>query len=173
MSVESVMSSSRLILCCPLLLQPPIFPSIRVFSNELALHIRWPKYWPFSFSISPSSEYSGLISFRVDWFDLLAAQGTFKSLLQNYSSSPLSLLYGPTLTSIHDHWKAIPLTIWIFVSKLLSLFFNTLSSFVIGFLPRSKGLSILRLQSPSAVILKPKKIKSPTVSMFPHLFAMK
>ena len=109
MSIESVMPSNHLILCCPLLLLPSIFPSIRVFSNESVLCIRWPKYWSFSFSISPSNEYSGLISFTIDWFDLLAAQGTLKSLLQHHSSSinfsVLSLLYGPTLISIHESWK--------------------------------------------------------------------
>ena len=109
MSIESVMPSNHLVLCHPLLLLPSIFPSIRVFSNESALCIRWPKYWSFSFSISPSSEYSGLISFRIDWFDLLAVQGTLESLLQHHRSSinslALSLLYGPTLTSIHNDWK--------------------------------------------------------------------
>ena len=110
MSIESVMPSNHLILCCPLFLLPSIFPSIRVFSNESVLHIRWPKYWSFSFSISPSNEYSGLISFRIDWLDLLAVQGTLKSLLQHHSSKAinslaLSLLYSPTPTSIHDYWK--------------------------------------------------------------------
>ena len=110
MSIEPVMPSNHLILCCSLLLPPSIFPSIRVFSSESVLHIRWPKDWSFSFSISPSNEYSGLISFRIDWLDLLAAQGTLKSLLptpqfKSVSSSALSFLYGPTLTSIHDHWK--------------------------------------------------------------------
>ena len=104
MSIDSVMPSKHLILCRPLLLAS-IFPSIRVFSSESVLHIRWPKYWSFSFSISPSSEYSGLISFRIDWLDLLAVQGTLKSLLQHHSSSALSFLYGPTLTSILDYWK--------------------------------------------------------------------
>ena len=148
MSIESVMPSSHLILCCPLLLLPPIPPSIRVFSNESVLHIRWPKYWSFSFSISPSDEYSGLISFRIDWFDLLAVQGTLESLLQHHTqfksknSSMLSLLYGPTLTFINDYWKTIALSIQIFVSKVVSLLFNTLSVFVIAFLPRSKHLLI-------------------------------
>ncbi|KAB0373241.1 hypothetical protein FD755_014900 [Muntiacus reevesi] len=110
MPVESVMPSSHLILCRPLLLLPPIPPSIRVFSNESTLHMRWPKYWSFSFSISPSNEHPGLISFRMDWLDLLAVQGTFKSLLQHHSSKAsilrvLSFLHSPTLTSIHDHWK--------------------------------------------------------------------
>ena len=105
MSIESVMPSSHLILCCPLLLLPPIPPSIRGFSNESALHIRWPEYWSFSFSISPSNEHPGLISFSMDWLDLLAVQGTLKSLLQHHTFSVLSFLYSPTLTSIHDHWK--------------------------------------------------------------------
>ena len=111
MSIESVMPSNHLILCCPLLLPPSIFPSIRVFSNESALRIRWPKYWSFSFNISPSKEYSGLISFRMEWLDLLAVQGTLKSLLQHHTqfksinSSVLSFLYSPTLTSVHDYWK--------------------------------------------------------------------
>ena len=106
MSIESVMPSNHLILCCPLLLPPSIFPSIRVFSSELVLRIRWPKYWSFSFSISPSSEYSGLISFRIDWLDLLAVQGTLKSLLHHCSKvSALNFLYSPTPTSIHDYWK--------------------------------------------------------------------
>ena len=105
MSTELVLPSNHLILYHPLLLLPSVFPSIRVFSNESVLPIRWPKYWSFSFSISPSNEYSGLISFRIDWFDLLAVQGTLKSLLQHHSSLVLSLLYGPTLTSIHDYWK--------------------------------------------------------------------
>ena len=110
MSIELVMPSNHLILCCPLLLLPLIFPIIRVFPNESTLHIRWPKYWSFNFSISPSSEYSGLFTFRIDWFDLLPVQGTLESLLQYHSSksnnsSTLSLLYGPTLMSIHDYWK--------------------------------------------------------------------
>ena len=105
MSIESVMLPNHLILYCSLLLLPPIFPSIKVFSNELTLHIKGPKYWNFSFSISPSNEYSELISFRIDWFDLLAVQGTLKSLLQHHNSSLLSLLYGPTLTSVHEYWK--------------------------------------------------------------------
>ena len=112
MSIESVMSSNHRVLCCPLFLLPSIFPSIRVFSSESVLHIRWPKDWSFSFSISPTNEYSGLISFKIDWFDLLAVQGTLKSLLQHHSSKSihslvLSLLYGPALTSIHDYWKII------------------------------------------------------------------
>ncbi|KAF4022296.1 hypothetical protein G4228_014123 [Cervus hanglu yarkandensis] len=105
MSIESVMPSSHLILCHPLLLLPPIPPSIRVFSNESTLPMRWPKYWSFSFSINPSNEHPGLISFRMDWLDLLAVQGTLKSLLQHHSSKALSFLYSPTITPIHDHWK--------------------------------------------------------------------
>ena len=142
--------SNHLILCHPLFLLCSLFPSIRVFSNESAHCIRWPKYWSFSFSfsISPSNEYSGLISFRIHWFDLLAVQGTLRSLLQNHSSKAsaffmvLSLLYGPTLTYVRDDWKTIALTIWTFVSKVMSLLFNKLSWFVIDFLPRSKSLSI-------------------------------
>ena len=153
MSITSVMPSNYLILCCPLLLLPLIFPSIRVFSNELALHIRWPKYW--SFSISPSNEYSGLISFRTDWFDL-AVQGTLKSLLQ-YHSSKASILWCSAFFMVqlsHPYMttgKTTALTSD-FVSKMLSLLFNMLSRFVIAFLPRSNCLLISRLQSPSAVI---------------------
>ena len=167
MSIESMMPSNHLILCHSLLL-PSVFPSIRVFSNESALHIRWPKYWSFSFSISPSDEYSGLISFRIDWFDL-AVQGTLKSLLQHHSSKASILrlsaffmvqLSHPYMTT----WKTITLTIQTFVSKVMSLLFNMLSRLVIAFLPRSKCLLISSLQSPSAVILEPKRIKSVTVS---------
>ena len=154
------MPSNHLILCCPVLLLPSIFPSIRVFPNESALHIKWPKY-SFSFSISPSNEYSGLISFRIDWLDLLAVQGTLKSLLQHHSSKAsilwLSALFIVQLS--HPYMttgKTIALTRWIFVSKVMSLFFNLLSRFVIAFLPRSKHLLISWLQSPSAVILEPK-----------------
>ena len=131
-----------IILCHPLLLSPSIFPSFRVFSNESVLCIRWPKYWSFSFNISPSNAYSGLITFRIDCFDLLAVQETHKSLLQHHSSKA-SILWcsafvnGPTVTSIHDYWKTIALTIWTFVGKVISLLFNTLSRFVIAFLPRS------------------------------------
>ena len=147
MSFESVMPSNHLILCHPLLLLPSIFPSIRVFSSELALHIRWPKYWSFSFSISPSNEYSGLISFKIDWFDLLAVQGTLKSLLQRHNSKASTLqcsiffivqLSHPYMTT----GKAIALTIQNFVGKVESLLFNTLSRFIITFLPRSKHLLI-------------------------------
>ena len=141
------MPSNNLIFCCPLLLLPSIFPSIRVFSNESALHIRWPKYWIFSFSIGPSNEYSGLISFRIDWFDLLAVQGTLKSLLQHHSSKAsivqrsgffMVQLSHPYMTT----GKTIALTRWTFVSKVMSLLFNTLFRFVIAFLPRSKHLLI-------------------------------
>ena len=156
--------------CCPLLL-PSIFPNIKVFSNESVLHIRWPKYWSFSFNISPSNEYSGLISFRSDWFDLLAVQGTLKSLLQHdnskTSTSALSFLYSPTLTSIHDYWKNHSLTRQTFVGKVMSLLFNMLSRMVVAFLPRSKCLFISWLQSPSAVTLEPKKIVCHCFHCFP------
>ena len=166
------MPSNHLILCHPLLLLPSVFPSIRVFSNELALCTRWPKYWSFSFSISPFNEYSGLISFRLDWFYLLDVQRTLKNLLQHHSLKAsvlqvLSLLYGPTLTSINDYWKTMALTIWTFVSKVLCLHFNKLYRFVIAFLPKSKHLLISWLQSLPTGILEPKKIKSVTVSTFP------
>ena len=147
---ESAMLSNHLILCHPLLLLPSTFPSLKVFSNESALRIRWAQYWSFSFGISPSNEYSGLISFRIDWFDLLAVQVTLKSLLQKFeriSSSVLSLLYSPTLTSIHDFWKNHSSTIQIFVDEVLSLLFNMLSRLIIAFLPRSKCLLISGLQS--------------------------
>ena len=176
MSIESVMPSSHLILFCPLLLPPSIFSSIRVFSNESVLCIRWPKYWSFSFSISPSSEYSGLISFRTDWFDFLVVHGTLKSLLQHQlksiNSLALSLLYGSTLTSIHDYWTTA-LTRQSFVGKVMSLLFNMLSRLVIPFLPRSKNLSNSWLQSLSVVILEPKKIVCHCFQCFPQLFYMK
>ena len=141
------MPSSHLILCCPLLLPPSIFPSIRVFSNESILHIRWPKYWNFNFSISPFNEYSGLISFRIDWLDLLAVQGTLKSLLQHHSSKALILWHSAFLMVQISYpymttGKPIALTIQTFVSKAISLLFNTLSRFVIAFFPRSKHLLI-------------------------------
>ena len=162
------MPFNHLILYRPLLLPPSIFPSIRVFSNAPILHIRWPKYWSFSF-ISPSNEYSGLIFFRMDWFDLLAVQRIPKSSptpqFKSINSLVLSFLYSPTLTSIHDHWKTIALTRWAFVDKVMSLLLNMLSRLVIAFLPRSKCLLISWLQSPSAVILESKKIKSVTVSI--------
>ena len=150
------MLSNHLNLCHPLLLLPSILPSIRVFSNESVLHIRWSKSWSFSFSISPPSEYSGLISLRMDWLDLLAVQGTLKSLFQHHCSKA-SILWcsALTLTSIHDYWRN-----YSFVGKVMSLLFNMLSRLVTTFLPRSKRLLISWLQSPSAVILEPKKIKS-------------
>ena len=167
MSIELVTPSNRLILCCPLLLQPSIFPMIRVFSNESVLHIRWPKYWSFSFSISPSNEYLGLISFRMDWLDLLAVQGTLKSLLQHHSLKA-SILWCSTLIVQFSHLyittgKTIALTKQTFVGKVMTLLFNMLSRLVIAFLPRSKSLLISWLQSPSAVMLEPKKIKSVTI----------
>src|SRR5574340_78903 len=168
-SIESVMPSSHLILCCPLLLLPPIPPSIRVFSNESTLVIRWPKYWRFSFSIIPSKEHPGLISFRMDWLDLLAVQGTLKSLLQHHSSKASIPWRSAFFTGQLSHpymttGKTIALTRQIFVGKVMSLLFNMLSRLVITFLPRSKRLLISWLQSPSAVILEPPKIKSDTVS---------
>ena len=171
LTTESVMQSNHLILCCPLLLLPSIFPSIRVFFSESALHIRWPKYWSFSFSISSSSEYSGFISFRIDWFDLLAVQETLKSLIQHHSSkaSILQCLAFFMVQLSHPYMtagKIIALSIWTFIRKMMSLLFNMLSRLVIAFLPRSKCLLISWLQSPSAVILEPRKIKSNTVSTF-------
>ena len=169
MSIESVMPSSHLILCHLLLLLPSIFPSIRVFSNESVLPIRWPKYWSFSFSITPSKEHSGLIYFRMDWLDLLAVQGTLKSLLQ-HRSSKASILWCSAFFMVqlsHPYMttgETIALTRWTFVGKVMSLLFNMLSSLVIDFLPRNKHLLISWLQSPSAVSLEPKKIKSVTVS---------
>ena len=169
MSIESVMPSNRLILCHPLLLLPSNFPSIRVFSNESVLCISWPKYWSFSFSISPFNEHSGLISFRMDWLDLLAVQGTLKSLLQHHSSKASILqcssfftvqLSRPYMTT----GKTIALTRWTFVGQVMCLLFNKLSRLVITFFPRSKRLLVSWLRSPSAVILEPKKIKSDTVS---------
>ena len=156
------MPSNHLILCCPLLLLSSIFPSIRVFSNESALHIWWPKYWSFSFNISPSNEHPGLISFRMDWLHLLAVQGTLKSLLQHYSSKASILRCSAFFTVQLSHLymtigKTIALTRRIFVGKVMSLLLNMLSRLVITFLPRSKRLLISWLQSPSAVILEPKK----------------
>ena len=162
MSIKLVMPSSHLILCCPLLLQPSIFPSIRVFSNESVLPIRWPNYWSFSFTISPSNEHPGLISCRMDWLDLLAVQGTLKSLLQHHSSKASILqrsaffivqLSHPYMTT----GKTIALTKWTFVGKVMSLLLNILSRLVLTFRPSSKCLLISWLQSPSAVILEPKK----------------
>ena len=164
------MPSNHLILCRPLLLLPPIPPSIRVFSNESAFHIRWPKYWSFRFSISPSNEHPGLVPFRMDWLDLLAVQGTCKCLLQHYSSKASILLCSaffiiqishPYMTS----GKSIALTRQTFVGKVMSLLFNMLSRFGITFLPRSKYHLISWLKSPSAVILEPPKLKLLTVSV--------
>ena len=165
LSIESMMPSNHLILCCPLLLLPSIFPSIRVFSNESVLRIRWPKYWSFSFSISPSNEHPGLISFRMDWLDLLAVQGTLKHLLQHHSSKASMLQHSAFFMVQLSHpymttGKTIALTRWTFVGKVMSLLFNMLSRLVITLLPRSKHLLISWLESPSAVILEPKKINS-------------
>ena len=163
------MPSSHLILCCPLLLLPPIPPSIRVFSSESTLRMRWPNYCSFSLSISPSSEYPGLISFRMDWLELLAVQGTLKSLLQHHCSKASIFRHSAFLTVQLSHpyitsGKTIALTSLTFVGKVMSLLFQMLSSLVITFLPRSKRLFISWLQSPSAVILEPPKIKSDAVS---------
>ena len=177
MSIESVIPSNHLILCHPLFLLYSIFPSIRVFSNESVLHIRWPKYWSFSFNISPSSEHSGLISLRMDWLDLLEVQGTLKSLLQHHSSKA-SILWCSTFFIIQlsypymTNGKIIALTRRTFVGKVMSLLFNMLARFIITFLPRSKHLLISWLQSPSSVILECKKKKN-SLPLFPHLFAMK
>ena len=163
------MPSNHLILCRPLLLLRPIPPNIRVFSSESTLHMRWPKYWSFSLSISPSSEHPGLISFRMDWLDLLVVRGTLKSLLQHHSSKA-SVLRGSAFFTVklsHPYMttgKTIALTRWTFVGKVMSLLLNMLSRLVITFLPRSKRLLISWLQSPSSVILEPPKIKSDTVS---------
>ena len=174
-SIQSVTPSNHLIFCHSLLLLPSIFPSIRVFSNESALHIRWPKEWSFSFNISPFNEHSGLISFRMDCLDLLAVQETLKSLLQQHISKASILrcssfiivqLSYPYMTTR----KTIALTRWTFVGKVVSLFFNMLSRLVITFLPRSKCLLISWLQLSPAVVLEPKK---KSLSLFPHLFATK
>ena len=162
MSIVLVLPSNHLILCHHLLLPLSIFPSIRVFSNESVLHIRWSKHWSFSFSISPSNEYSGLISFSIDWFDLLAVQGTLKSLLQHHSSKASIFQHSAFFMVQLSHpymttGKAIALTRWICAGKLMSLVFNMLSRLVIALLPRSKRLFISWLQSPSAVILEPPK----------------
>ena len=161
-SIELVMPSSDLILCRPLLLLPPIPPSIRVFSNESALRMRWPKYWSFSFSIIPSKEYPGLISFTMDWLDLLAVQGTLKSFLQHHSSKASILQHSAFFTVQLSYpymitGKTISLTRWTFVGKVMSVLLNMLSRLVITFLPRSKCLLISWLQSPSEVILEPPK----------------
>ena len=165
------MTSNHLILCCPLLLLPSIFLSIRVFSNEAVLGIRWPKCWSFSFSISPSSEYSGLISFRMDWLDLLAVQGALKGFLQHHSSKA-SIVWHLAFFMVqlsHPYMtrgKIIAVTIQTFAGKVMSLLFNKLSRFVIAFLPRSRCLLISWLQSPYAVIWEPKKVNSVTVFTF-------
>ena len=171
------MPSNYLILSHTLLFLPPILPKIRVFSNESVLSIRWPKYWSFSFSISPSNEHSGLISFRMDWLDLRAVQGTLKSLLQHHSSKASILRCSVFFTVQLSHpymtiGKTIALTRWTFASKVMSLLFNMLSRLVISFLPRSKYLFISWLQSPYAVILEPQKNLS-LFPLFPHLFDMK
>ena len=158
----SVMPSNHLILCCPLLLPPSIFPSIMVFSNESVLHIIWPKYWSFSFSSNPSNEYSGLIIFRMDWLDLLAVNRTLKCLVQHHSSKASILLCSAFFIVQLSHpymatGKTIASTRWTFVDKVMSLLFNMLSRMVIAFLPRGKHLLISWLQSPSAVTLEPNK----------------
>ena len=163
------MPSNYLILCCPLLLRPSVFPSIRVFSNESVLLIRWPKYWSFSFSISPSNEHSGLISFRMHWLDLFAVQGILKSLLQHHCSKASILWHSAffILQLSHPYMttgKTIALTRWTFVDKVMLLLFNKLSRLVITFFPRNKRPLISWPQSPSAVILEPPKIKSLTLS---------
>ena len=167
MSIESVIPYNHLILCCPLLLLPSIFPSIRVFSNESVPGIWWWKYWSFSFSISLSNEYSGLISYSIDWFDLLAVQGTLKSLLQHHSLKASILLCSAFFMDQLSHpymttGKTIALIRQNYVSKVMSLIFSMLTGLVIAFLPRGKHLLISWLQLPSAVILEPKKIKSVT-----------
>ena len=176
-SIESVMPSNHLILCWPRLLLPSMFPSIRVFSNESVLCIRWPKFWSFSFNISLSNEYSGLISFRMDWLDLLAVQGTLKSLLQHHSSKASILWCSAFFVAQLSHpytttGETIALTRQNFADKVMSLFFM-LSRLVITFLPRSKCLLISWLQPPSAVILEPQKINLSLFPLFTHLFAMK
>ena len=176
MSIESVMPSSHLILCHSLFCLPPIPPSIRVFFNESTLHMRWPKYWSFSFSISPSNEHPGLISFRMDWLDLLVVQGTLKSLLQHHSSKASIFRHSAFFTVQLSHpymtvGKTITLTRWTFVGKVMSLLYNMLSRLLIAFLTKSKRLLISWLQSPSAVSLEPQKRKSDTVStVFPIYF---
>ena len=169
MSIELVMPSNQLILCHPLLPPRSIFPSVRIFSNKSAFCIRWPKYWSFHLNISPSNEHSGLISFRMDWLDLLAVQGTLKRLLQHHSSKA-SILWCSAFFRVqlsHPYMttgKTIALTRWTFVGKVMFLLFSMLSRLVITFFPRSKCLLISWPQSPSAVILEPPKIKSATVS---------
>ena len=172
MSIKLVMAFNPFVLYCPLFLLPSVFPSIRVFSNESVLCFRWPKYWSFSFNISPSSEYSGLISFRIDWFGLLAVQGTLKALLQHHSSKA-SVLWRSAFFMVqfsHPYMttgKTIAVFIWTLVSKVMSLLFNTLSRVVIAFLPRSKGFLTSWLQSPSAMNWEPPKIVSQCFCCFP------
>ena len=170
MCIESVMPSSHLILCRPLPRLPSIPPSIRVFSNESVLHIRWPKYWSFCFNISPSNEHPGLVSFRMDWLDILAVRGTLRSLLQHHSSKAPILRRSAVFIVQLSHpymttGKTIALTRRTFVDRLMSLLFHMLSRLVFTFLPRSKRLLISWLQSPSVVILEPPKIKSDSVSI--------
>ena len=177
MSIMSVMPSNHLILCHSLLLLPSIFPSIMVFPNESALCMRWAKYWSFSFNISTSKEQPGLISFKIDWMDLLSVQGTLKSLLQHHRSEASILLCSAffMVQLLHPYMttgKTIALTRWTIVCKVMSLLFNMLSRLVIAFLPRSKSLLISWVRSQSAVILESRKIKS-LFPLFPHLFAMK
>ena len=184
MPIESVMPSSHLILCHPFLLLPSIFPSIRVFSNESTLCMRWPKYWSFHFNISPSNEYPGHISFRMDWLDLLAVQGTLESLLRHHSSKAsifpcsafftVQLSHSYMITGKTSYGKTITLTRWTFVGKVMSLLFNMLSRLVITFLPRSKHLWISWLQSPSTVILEPPQKWILTLFLLsPHRFPMR
>ena len=175
MSIETVMPPNHhLILCLPLILLPPILPRIRVSSNESTLRMRWPKYWSFSFNISPSNAHPGLSSFRIDCMDLLEVQGTLKSLLQHHSLKASIFRCSAFFTVQLSHpymttWKTIALTRWTFVDKVMSLLFNMLSRLVITFFPRSKCLLISRLQSPFSVILEPKTIKSATVSSYPSI----
>ena len=175
MSTELVMPSNHFILCHPLLLLPSVFPSIRVLSKELVLCIRWPKYW--SFSISPSNECSGLISIRMDWFELLAVQGTLKSLLQHNSKASIHQCLAFFIVQLSHPYmttgKTIALTRWTFIGKVMSLLFNMPFRLVIAVLPRSKRLLISWLQSQSVVILEPKKVSLSLFPLFPHLFAMK
>ena len=174
MSFESLMPSNHLILCCPLLLLPSIFPNIRLFSNQSTLLMRWSKYWNFSFSISPSNEYSGLISLRMDWLELLEVQGSLKSFLQNHSAKA-SILRCSAFLMVqlsHPYMTIGKISSRTFVGKVMSLLFNMLSRLVIAFLPRSKCLLISLLQSLSALILEPPKIKPGTVFIVSHLFPM-
>ena len=178
MSIKLVIPSSHLILCRPLLLLPRIPPRVRVFSNESTLRMRWLKYWSFSLSISPSNQHPGLISFRMDRLDLLAVQGTLKSLLQHHSSKASILRHSAFFTvQLSQPYMTTANTIalirWTFVGKVMSLLLNMLSRLVITFLPRSTRLSISWLKSPSAVILEPKKLSQPLCPLFPHLFPMK